>query len=100
MENIFSGEDKREKQIHYPEKFINKVMTEYSSFKKLQEALKNGEEIVGRYLDDGRNYKMEAKDISIAIKEGRVEEVKKNAEKALRRNNLYKEWLEIYNKNK
>jgi len=82
--------------MEYPEAFVAKVKAEYPEWQELHRKLDSGDVFVGRYLDDNRHFEMSPTAIVIAFNDGRGHEVREAAEKAVRREQLYSEWSELY----
>jgi len=82
--------------MEYPKSFTERVKAEFPDWEAIHKNLDAGSSIVGRYLDDSRYFGMRPADIVAAFNEGRQEEVKKEAEKCVRREKLYAEWSKLY----
>lgn len=76
----------------YPDEFVAKVKAEFPDWRQLHDRLDAGDDFVGRYIEDNSHFDMKAADIVKAFNEGRQDEVKKAAEKCVRRQKLYSEW--------
>lgn len=81
--------------MKYPKKFIEKVKKEFPNNKELHKKLEEGNSIVGLFLKNDKEFEMSAFQIIEAFAEGRQEDVKKAAEKCVRREDLYLEWVKL-----
>ncbi len=84
--------------MKYPQEFIVAVKAEFPGDEEILNALEQGREMAGRYLDESRGMGMGPEDIIKAFAEGREQEVRAAAEKAVRREKLYNMWCDIYHK--
>jgi len=84
--------------MEYPKSFTERVKAEFPDWEAMHKNLDANNPMVGRYLEESRSFGMSATDIVAAFNEGRQEEVKKEAEKCVRRGKLYDEWNKLYEK--
>jgi len=81
-------------RINYPQDFIDKIKNEYPDWLYLHDLLNNGDESAGNYLaHDFQSYYVYP---HIIIQSSNFEELKEMAAKYLRRQEIYFEWLAIY----
>lgn len=84
----------QEQKEGYSEDFKARVKEVFPDWDEMHEALENGSEWVGRYLDDSRGFSMKPENIVKALEGGNQEEVLKAAKRADKIGKLYGEWLE------
>lgn len=82
--------------MQYPKEFVDAVKAEYPDMEVLHTALDRGSDIVARYLDELRSEDLKPEVIVKMINEGRVAELKAEAEKRIRRTRLYGQAAEIW----
>lgn len=81
--------------MFYPEDFKSRVKKAYPNFEKLHRSLDNGDEIVGRLLDDGSYPSTISLDTILAATS--LEELQEKAKAIKVKLNLYNEWCDIVN---
>ena len=84
----------QEQKEGYSEDFKARVKDAFPDQDKMHEALDNGSELVGRYLDNSRGFSMKPEDIVKALEGGNQEKVLEVAKRADKLDKLYGEWLE------
>jgi len=87
---------KRKIPMKYPKEFVDAVKAEFPGWQDLHMALDTGRTVVGQYLDDNRSGGFRPEHLVKMIDEGRVAELKAEAEKQIRRIKLYSQWCKLY----
>jgi hypothetical protein len=83
-------------KLNYSQDFINKVKSEYPDWEYGHKLLDNNDESLGNYLaHDFQSYYVYP---HIIIQSNNFEELKEMAAKYLRREEIYLEWLAIYDR--
>jgi len=82
--------------MKYPQKFIKKVQKEYLANKYLliNKDLLENQAILGQDL--GSYFKIEPETLLQAIKTGNFKDIRRKAQKSVRRKKIYAEWEKIY----
>jgi hypothetical protein len=80
-------------RMQYPDDFVKRCKETYPDFYDLHEALDDGLVFAGRYLDDSRYGGVSNKDI---LRAESLEQVQELARQCEMRNQLYKEWFDLY----
>lgn len=79
----------------YPANFVAKAKKLYPNWTELHQALASGSELVGRYLDDSCDGKLDCREV---MKAESLREVKAMAKRELAKVELYSEWCELRRK--
>jgi len=78
----------------YPKEFIKKCKEIYPEWLRLHDFLDGGSEVVGRYLNDAS---CDVIGVDEILESESIEQLKIKAKLIREKQNLYKEWREIYN---
>lgn len=84
--------------MYYPDDFIRRCKEVYPTFTRLHELLDCGGIFAGRVLDDSRYGSVSNKDILNAESLEDLTELKERAELVKKKNALYSEWCDLYDK--
>jgi len=82
--------------MQYPEEFKQKVLSILGDSEEMRKILDEGQEIVGRYLDDSRYGGVSAKEIVEACESMNVQGIYQKAKRQIAIEELYVEWSELY----
>ena len=82
--------------MQYSEEFKQKVLSTLGDSEVLRKRLDEGQEIVGRYLDDSRYGGVSAKEIVEACESRNVQGIYQKAKRQMAIEELYDEWSELY----
>lgn len=82
--------------MQYSEEFKQKVLATLGDSEEMRKRLDEGQEIVGRYLDDSRNSGVSAKEIVEACESMNVQGIYQKAKRQIAIDELYDEWIELY----
>ena len=82
--------------MQYSEEFKQKVLNILGDSEEMRKRLDEGQEIIGRYLDDSRYDNISAKEIVEAVESNNLQGIYQKAKKELAINELYHEWSEMY----
>lgn len=87
--------------LQYSDEFKQKVLSTLGDSEEMRKRLDEGQEIVGRYLDDSRYGGISAKEIVEACEQMNYQGIYQKAKRQLALDALYGEWIEMYrNQNK
>ena len=87
--------------MQYSDEFKQKVLSTLGDSEEMRKRLDEGQEIVGRYLDDSRYGGISAKEIVEACEQMNYQGIYQKAKRQLALDELYGEWIEMYqNQNK
>lgn len=82
--------------MQYSEEFKQKVLSTLGDSEEMRKRLDEGQEIVGRYLDDSRYGGVSAKEIVEACESMNVQGIYQKAKRQMAIDELYGEWSELY----
>ena len=82
--------------MQYSEEFKQKVLSTLGDSEEMRKRLDEGQEIVGRYLDDSRYGGVSAKEIVEACESMNVQGIYQKAKRQMAIEELYGEWSELY----
>ena len=82
--------------MQYSEEFKQKVLSTLGDSEEMRKRLDEGQEIVGRYLDDSRYGGVSAKEIVEACESMNVQGIYQKAKRQIAIDELYGEWIELY----
>lgn len=82
--------------MQYSEEFKQKVLATLGDSEEMRKRLDEGQEIVGRYLDDSRYGGVSAKEIVEAVESNNLQGIYQKAKKQIAIDELYGEWQEMY----
>ena len=82
--------------MQYSEEFKQKVLSALGDTEEMRKRLDEGQEIVGRYLDDSRYGGVSAKEVVEACESMNVQGIYQKAKRQLALEELYGEWSEMY----
>ena len=82
--------------MQYSEEFKQKVLSTLGDSEEMRKRLDEGQEIVGRYLDDSRYGGVSAKEIVEACESMNVQGIYQKAKRQIAIEELYGEWSELY----
>lgn len=82
--------------MQYSEEFKQKVLSTLGDSEEMRKRLDEGQEIVGRYLDDSRYSGVSSKEIVEAVESNNLAGIYMKAKKQLAVEQLYGEWCEMY----
>ena len=82
--------------MQYSEEFKQKVLSTLGDNEEMRKRLDEGQEVVGRYLDNSRYAGVSAREIVEAVENKNLAEVYMKAKKQLAVEQLYTEWCEMY----
>ncbi len=82
--------------MQYSEEFKQKVLSTLGDSEEMRKRLDEGQEIVGRYLDDSRYDGVSAKEIVEACESMNVQGIYQKAKRQMAIEELYGEWSELY----
>lgn len=82
--------------MQYPEEFKQKVLSLFKNNEEMRKRLDEGQEIVGRYLDDSGYGGISPKEIVEAIEGKNLTGIYMKAKRKLAAEELYDEWCEMY----
>lgn len=82
--------------MQYSEEFKQKVLSTIGDSEEMRKRLDEGQEIVGRYLDDSRYGGVSAKEIVEACESMNVQGIYQKAKRQMAIEELYGEWSELY----
>lgn len=82
--------------MQYSEEFKQKVLSTLGDSEVMRKRLDEGQEIVGRYLDDSRYGGVSAKEIVEACESMNVQGIYQKAKRQMAIEELYGEWSELY----
>lgn len=82
--------------MQYSEEFKQKVLSTLGDSEEMRKRLDEGQEIVGRYLDDSRYGGVSAKEIIEACESMNVQGIYQKAKRQMAIEELYGEWSELY----
>lgn len=82
--------------MQYSEEFKQKVLSTLGDSEEMRRRLDEGQEIVGRYLDDSRYGGVSAKEIVEACESMNVQGIYQKAKRQMAIEELYGEWSELY----
>ena len=82
--------------MQYSKEFKQKVLSTLGDNEEMRKRLDEGQEIVGRYLDDSRFGSVSAKEIVEAVESNNLAGIYMKAKKQLAIEQLYNEWCEMY----
>jgi hypothetical protein len=82
--------------MQYSEEFKQKVLSTLGDSEEMRKRLDEGQEIVGRYLDDSRYVGVSAKEIVEACESMNVQGIYQKAKRQMAIEELYGEWSELY----
>ena len=82
--------------MQYSEEFKQKVLSTLGDSEEMRRRLYEGQEIVGRYLDDSRYGGVSAKEIVEACESMNVQGIYQKAKRQMAIEELYGEWSELY----
>jgi len=83
--------------MNYPEEFKQKVLAVFGNSEEMKARLDQGQEIVGRYLDDSRR-DIPAEDVVKACESLDFKEIYAKAKRSVALEELYGEWSDLYHK--
>lgn len=78
--------------VKYPKEFVDAVKEEYPEWQELHRALDAGEETVGEYLAQESSRVISPDHVVALIDQGKVEQLKAEAQKLIRGRQLYTSW--------
>lgn len=82
--------------MQYSEEFKQKVLSTLGDSEEMRKRLDEGQEIVGRYLDDSRYGGVSAKEIVEACESMNIQGIYQKAKRQMAIEELYGEWSELY----
>ena len=82
--------------MQYSDEFKQKVLSTLGDSEEMRQRLDQGQEIVGRYLDDARYTGVSSKEIVEACESMNFQGIYKKAKRQLALESLYGEWVEMY----
>lgn len=82
--------------MQYSEEFKQKVLSTLENSEEMKKRLDEGQEIIGRYLDDSRYSSVSPKEIVEAIESNNLTGIYMKAKRQLAIEELYGEWCEMY----
>ena len=82
--------------MQYSEEFKQKVLSTLGDSKEMRKRLDEGQEIIGRYLDNSRYDGVSAKEIVEACESMNVQGIYQKARRQMAIEELYAEWVELY----
>ncbi len=83
--------------MRYPEEFKSKVLSTLGYSEEMKKRLDEGQEIVGRFLDDSSQAaNIPASDIVEAFENGDMNSIYLRAKKQVMLEELYREWVDLY----
>jgi hypothetical protein len=82
--------------MQYSEEFKQKVLSTLGDSEEMRKRLDEGQEIVGRYLDNSRYGGVSAKEIVEACESMNVQGIYQKAKRQMAIEELYGEWSELY----
>ena len=82
--------------MQYSEEFKQKVLSTLGDSQEMRKRLDEGQEIVGRYLDNSRYGGVSAKEIVEACESMNVQGIYQKAKRQMAIEELYGEWSELY----
>ena len=82
--------------MQYSEEFKQKVLSTLGDSEEMRKRLDEGQEIVGRYLDDSRYGGVSAKEIVEACESMNVQGIYQKAKRQMAIEELYGEWSALY----
>ena len=82
--------------MQYSEEFKQKVLSTLGDSEEMRRKLDEGQEIVGRYLDDSRYGGVSAKEIVEACESMNIQGIYQKAKRQMTIEELYREWSELY----
>ena len=83
--------------MQYPEEFKQKVLSTLGNSEELKKRLDEGQEIVGRILDDSSYNTISAKEIVDACESMNLQGLYNKAKQVVAIEELYEEWGELHN---
>ena len=82
--------------MQYSEEFKQKVLSTLGDSEEMRKRLDEGQEIIGRYLDDSRYNGVSAKEIVEACESMNVQGIYQKAKRQMAIEELYGVWSELY----
>ena len=82
--------------MKYSEEFKQKVLSTLGDSEEMRKRLDEGQEIVGRILDDSRFSGVSSKEIVEACESMNVQGIYQKAKRQIAIDELYGEWIELY----
>lgn len=82
--------------MQYPEEFKQKVLETIGDSDELRKRLDEGQEIIGRYLDDSRYSGISNEEVIEACESMNFQGIYQKAKRQLAMDELYQEWQNIY----
>ncbi|MCB9980390.1 MAG: hypothetical protein H6863_04565 [Rhodospirillales bacterium] len=82
--------------MKYPEEFKKAVLDVYPDSPDIQKHLENGDEFLGRYLDDSSHGGIAPSKIVELLEAGQSDELLAQAKDLLARKQLYAQWSDLY----
>ena len=82
--------------MQYSDAFKEKVLAAFDNNEEIRQRLDEGQEIIGRYLDDCRYDGVSAEEIVEACENKNVQGIYAKAKRQIAMTELYGEWKEIY----
>jgi len=82
--------------MQYSEEFKQKVLSTLGNSEEMKKRLDEGQDIVGRILDDSRYSGVSAKEIVAAVESNDLAGIYMKAKNQLAVEELYNEWWEMY----
>lgn len=82
--------------MQYSEEFKQKVLSTLGDSEEMRKRLDEGQEIVGRYLEDSRYGGVSAKEIVEACESMNVQGIYQKAKRQIAIDELYGEWIKLY----
>lgn len=82
--------------MQYSKEFKQKVLSTLGDSEEMRKRLDEGQEIVGRYLEDSRYGGVSAKEIVEACESMNVQGIYQKAKRQIAIDELYGEWIELY----
>lgn len=81
--------------MYYSEEFKNKILEILTNSEDMKKRLDDGNEIIGRYLDDSC-HNISPDEVINAYENNTIQELYQKAKRYVTIRNLYLEWLELY----
>jgi hypothetical protein len=94
---VAKPQEKEGVTMEYPKEFVNAVKTEYPDRLEMHEALDAGDEAVGDYLSKESTSIIGPDLVIELIDQGKIGELKAEAQKRLRGRKLHAEWCALVN---
>ena len=82
--------------MQYSEEFKQKILSTLGDSEEIRKRLDEGQEIIGRYLDDSRHDGVSSKEIVEACERMNVQGIYLKAKRQMAIEKLYNEWSELY----